>query len=82
MVREGEGQLWKEEMKAGRSVVSVAIRWLAVAPRVGACVCLHHTPWHAMALAAPTAHLAAYHNKGAQLIRPQSEGSSLKGGGE
>lgn len=28
---------------------------------------------HATALAAPTAHLAAYHNKEAQLIRPQSE---------
>lgn len=62
--------------------LAFAIRRLAVAPRVGACVCLHHTPWHAVALAAPTAHLAAYHNKGAQLIRPQSEGSGLTGGGE
>lgn len=35
------------------------------------CVCVTR---RAAALAAATAHLAAYRNKGAQLIRPQSEG--------
>lgn len=40
------------------------------------CVCIAH---RAIALAAAAAHLAAYHNKGAQLIRPQSKGNSLKG---
>lgn len=40
------------------------------------CVCIAH---RATALAAAAAHLAAYHNKGAQLIRPQSKGNSLKG---
>lgn len=39
------------------------------------CVCPTH---HAIALAAATAHLAAYHNKGAQLIRPQSKGKAYR----
>lgn len=34
------------------------------------CICVTQ---RANALAAATAHLAAYHNKAAQLVRPQSE---------
>lgn len=37
------------------------------------CVSVTH---QAIALAAATAHLAAYHTEGAQLIRPQSEGKA------
>ena len=39
---------------------------------------LRHTH-RATALAAATAHLAAYRNEGAQLIRPQSEGEKKTG---
>lgn len=56
-------------------VVSVAIRSLA-APRPT------HSPTPCTALAVPAAHLAADHNKAAQLIRARSEGGSWRGGGE
>lgn len=71
----GEGQLLGEEMRVGWSIMMRRYGFdkLAMAPVCEpVCVC-------AIALAAAAAHLAAYHNKGAQLIRPQSKGNSLKG---
>lgn len=59
-----------DESRAEQSVASAAIRSLAAFAS------------HGVALAAPAAHLAAYHNKGAQLIRPQSEGSGCEARGE
>lgn len=52
-------------------ISTVLMSWQCVCEHV--CVCITH---HAIALAATTAHLAACYNKGAQLIRSQSEGKA------
>lgn len=75
---EGVGQLVVGEMRVGWNITvhRYCFDELAMAPACElVCVCVTH---RAIALAAATAHLAAYHNKIAQLIRPQSEGNSSK----
>lgn len=75
---EGVGQLVVGEMRVGWNIMvhRYCFIELAMAPVCElVCVCVTH---RAIALAAATAHLAAYHNKGAQLIRPQSEGNREK----
>lgn len=62
--------MWGIEEKAGRVCGRTVLAEVSV--------CLHHITWQRIGSCDVTAHLAAYHNQGAQLIRPQRE--KLRGG--